>query len=119
MSIAEIIALTGLGLNVMVAAIGLTWGLAKIRDTIRDEIDSHRIKFDDELDSVGRSFGESLAAIREKIREVELFCRDTFLRRDSFYEVTKGVTADLKALSDRIETRLERMEAKIDSRNGH
>ena len=26
--------------------------------------------------------GESLAAIREKIREVELFSRDTFLRRD-------------------------------------
>jgi hypothetical protein len=116
MSPAETIALAGLTLNVLVAVVGLTWGVARIRDAVRCEIEAHREKVDGELDALTRSFGKNLIELRDKIREVELYVRDTYLRRDNFYEVMKGVSADLRSNFDKIEARLERMEAKIDSR---
>jgi hypothetical protein len=61
--------------------------------------------------------GETIAAIREKIREVELFNRDTFLRRDELYKVTAQNSEALKSVGEKIEARLERMEAKIDAKN--
>lgn len=98
-----LVGISALILNVIVALVGLTWGLAKIRDTVKDEIIKYRIELNDDIDSTGRSFGESIAAVREKIREVELFIRDTYVRRDNWSE---GF--------ERIEASLRRMEQKID-----
>ena len=116
MSPTETIALAGLVLNVLVALVGLTWGVAKIRDAVRSEIAAHREKVDGELDALTRSLGKNLIELRDKIREVELYVRDTYLRRDNFYEVMKGVSSDLRSNFEKIEARLERMEAKIDTR---
>jgi len=115
MAVAEYIALAGLTMNILVAVVGLTWGVAKIRDTVRDEIEQHREKFDGDLHQLRLNTGEIGAALRQKITEVELFNRDTFMRRDSFYEVMKGYGADMRSHLDKIEQRLERMESKIDS----
>ena len=115
MSPEAIIALVALGLNVVVALVGMTWGLGKIKDAIRNEIEQHREKFDQELDMIGRNFGETASALREKIREIELYCRDTFVRRESFSEVITKLSSDINLLATRIETRLVRMEEKIDN----
>jgi len=117
MAVAEMIALAGLTLNILVAVVGLTWGIAKIRSTVRDEIAAHRQKFDSELHQLRLNTGEIAAALRQKITEVELFNRDTFMRRDSFYEAMKGYGADVREQFGKVEQRLERMEAKIDSKN--
>ncbi len=116
MDAAQWIAVAGLTLNVLVAVVGLTWGIAKIRDTVRSEIATHREKFDADLNSLRLSTGEIAAALRQKITEVELFKRDTFMLRDSIYEVMKGYGADMRGQFDKIEQRLERMESKIDSK---
>lgn len=116
MTPSETIALAGLTLNILVALVGLTWGVAKIRDAVRAEIESHRERIDGELDALTRSVGKNLIELRDKIREVELYVRDTYLRRDSFNELMKGFSADLRSNFDKVEARLERMEAKIDSR---
>lgn len=61
---------------------------AKIREEIRDEADQARSQV-----------GETVAAIRTKVNEVELFARDEFLRKGSF-----------NAVIDRLEKRLIRIE---------
>lgn len=116
MALSEYIALAGLTLNILVAVVGLTWFVSKIRETVRDEIATHREKFDGELHSLRLNTGEIAAALRQKITEVELFNRDTFMRRDSFYEAMKGYGADIRDQFGKVEQRLERMESKIDSK---
>jgi hypothetical protein len=72
-----------------------------------------------------RAFGETVTAIRQKIAdvdgglgkritEIELYVRDTFLQKDSFRAVIAEIMNDMKSLGDRIETRLLRMEDKLD-----
>lgn len=99
------------------AVVALTWGLGKVRDAVRDEIDKNRDRFDADIDNLGHSFGETAAALREKIREVELFGRDTYMRRDSFYKTMDMLSADMKAQFSRLDQRLERMENKLDSKH--
>ncbi len=115
MSAMEMIALGGLALNVLVAVVGLTWGIAKIRDAVRAEIEAYRNRFDGELGELDRSFGKNLLDQRDKIREIELYVRDTYLRRDSFQEVIRAMQGDLRSSFDKIDQRLERMEKKIDT----
>jgi hypothetical protein len=117
MTLAESVAISGLVLNILVAVIGLTWGVAKIRDAVRTEIEEHREKFDGHIDILRQNTGEMGAALRQKINDVELYARDTFMRRDSFQLVQAELKEQVKALGDKIENRLERMEQKIDDKH--
>lgn len=108
------IALGSVFLNILVAAVGLTWGIGRIRDTVRDEIDEHRQQNADKVDSLRSHVGEMGTALRTKITEVELYSRDTFMRRDSFYKTVEMLSADIKAQFMQMTTRLDRMENKLD-----
>jgi hypothetical protein len=114
MSISELTAVAALLLNVTVAVVGLTWGLGKIRDTVRDEIDEHRKDFDGAILSLRREVGETALALRQKVTEVELWGRDNFVKKDSFGIVTDRISQEVKDFAERIDRRLERMEGKID-----
>lgn len=92
------------------------WKLSRVEIALHDAIAEGRKETDDRIDRQGRDVGETIAAIREKVREVELFIRDTYMRRDSFYQVQTSMEASMKALGEQIDKRLERMEAKIDSK---
>ena len=63
-NVSEVTAIAALVLNVVVAIVGLTWGLGKIRDTVRDEIEEHRIAFDADIDGLRREFGETAIVFR-------------------------------------------------------
>jgi hypothetical protein len=115
MNIAEGTALAALALNVVVALVGLTWGLSKIRDTIRDEIETHRIAFDADIDGLRREFGETAQAIRQKINDVEIWGRDNYVKKDSFTTVTDRISREILSIAERLDKRLERMEIKIDA----
>ena len=110
----EIIAICSLAFNMVAAVIALTWGLGRVRNTVRDEIETNRDRFDADIENLGRNFGETASALREKMREVELFGRDTYMRRDSFYKTMDMLSADMKAQFSRLDQRLERMENKLD-----
>src|SRR4051812_47148143 len=95
MTLVEFTSVAALGLNVIVALVGVTWGLGKIRDTVgekleehretvRIEIEAHRREVDDNLRAARREFGETGAALRQKISEVELWSRDHFVKKDTF-----------------------------------
>jgi hypothetical protein len=116
MGVAEWVAIAGLALNVLVAVVGVTWGITRIRDAVRGEIDAHRDKFNDDIDNLRDNFGETAAALRQKIAEVELYAANQYVRREGFYEVQKQLAGDIKAMGEQIAARLERMELKIDSK---
>ena len=117
MTLSEIFSLSGLCLNILVAVVGLTWGIAKIRDAVKRDVEEHREKIDGELDKLSRNTGEIAIAIRQKITEIELYMRDTFVRRDSFYDAMKQYSSDMRGQFTNLEKRLERMETKLDTKN--
>jgi hypothetical protein len=122
-------------LNILLAAAAAWIGLMmqKAIAAARKEIDTQiegvgqkvealNAKIDSKVDRQSREFGETVAAMREKMRELELYCRDTFVRRDGFYQVKAELSSDIKAmvgmigsLGSKIDARLERMEQKIDN----
>jgi hypothetical protein len=95
-------------------AAGGVWKLSRVEAALRIDIKQSRDEIEEKQERVSRDFGEAVAAIRQKLHEVELWTANTFLRRDSFYKVQEELKTEMKALGDKIETRLERMEEKID-----
>lgn len=83
---------------------------------IDDRIEQTRLEFIERTNVQAREFGETVSAVRLKVQEVELFSRDTFLRRVSFYKAQENMEASLSKFAEKIETRLERMEEKIDTK---
>lgn len=118
-----------------VAVIGgtarIVWKLSRIEKEVRDEGDQKiknvRESFDAEIDNLQRDivrleraggergetlrheFGETAAALRTKIHEVETWNRDTFVRKDSFEMVIGRLEKSLEKLGDKIEDRIERL----------
>lgn len=76
-----------------------------------------RMEVEDKIEVSLVRFGETAQAIRQKITEVELFMRDNYIKRDSFYHGLTELATNIKALNDSLDGRLIRMENKIDA--GH
>ncbi len=122
-----LIAIAGFLVQCLVLVATGTWKLSRVEASIRkainlsrkeidDKIDQMRREIDGELDRARREAGETGAALREKVAQVELFCRDTYVRRDSFYKVADEFRADVKSMRENIEAHLVRLEEKIDAR---
>ncbi len=90
------------------------WRIARLEASIRDEISNHRLESERRVDQAIRSVGETFTALRQKITEVELYVRDTFVQKESFRVVINQIMTDMKGIGDRIEARLLRMENKLD-----
>lgn len=116
MNLTEIGVLSSLALNVSVAVVGATWGIAKIKDAVRDALDAHKREIDVELDALGRSFGETAQALRQKINDVELDMAKSYMRRESFYQVKGEMSSEIKEFRKELKDRLDRLETKIDSK---
>lgn len=116
MTLVEMVAIGSLCLNVGIAVVGATWGISKIKDAVRDAIEKHREKYDNDLDNIGRSFDEGLAAIRQKMHDLETWIRDEFVRKQSFDNSATRMERTIAAEFDKLEKRLDRMEAKIDNK---
>lgn len=125
MSLTEFVAIGSLALNVGVAVVGATWGIGKLRATISEAAIKQSATLEERIERMTRYFGESLAAIRQKvadvetntnnkISEVELWNRDNFMRRDSFMAFSARTEEAAQRNADKIDTRLERIEGKIE-----
>lgn len=119
MSLADMIALISLAFNIIVASVGLTWGIGRIREAVRDEIEEHKEKVNFSINELRSYTGEVATALRTKITEVELFTRDHFVRVDTFARFADSVSELLKQSLDKLDKRLDRMENKLDSHNGN
>lgn len=110
------IATTVAGVLVRQALLNMRIELGATQAALTSLIGASRKEIDDRVEQQGRIFGEVAAAVRQKVHELELFCRDTYVRRDSFYKVSDDMAQSVQVSFDKIEKRLERMETKIDSK---
>ena len=107
------VSVASLLLNIGIAAIAATWGISKIRITVSQEIAKQRTDFDARLLQHAREFGETASAIRAKVHEVELWARDTFVRRESFLRVVDEVRTGFSDLGARLEKRMGQIEERL------
>jgi hypothetical protein len=119
-TVVALVAVLTLVLNVCLTLYNGGWNLssklADMEKRLSIAIAAVKTDLEERLDKAAREHGEALAALRQKIHEVEMWTRDTFVRRDSFLAVVNEVKAGFSELGKRIEARLERMEEKIDSK---
>lgn len=109
-----IVAVATLVLNVIVLLIGGAVQIARQEGKLKDAITKTERDLEDRIDSRTREFGETANAIRQKITEVEMFMRDNFIKRDSYYNGYRDLTAIVKTMNESMDARLIRMENKID-----
>lgn len=133
--IAPIAAVLALVLSLITVGIGavlkfslsrMETALAQIELSLRGAINATAKEIDERVDKQGRDFGETVAALREYINleiralrkdmtDDQKFVRDTFVRRESFFKLTDALQNELRALSEKIDGKFERLEGKIES----
>lgn len=108
------IALAAFALNMIGTVVGVTWKLSRVEVSLRETIMNERKEIDRDLERQAREFGETAQALRQKVTEVELYVRDTFVRRDGFLKITDDFTHSMRLLGEQLNARLDRMEEKFD-----
>src|SRR5688572_30506560 len=86
--------------------VAVTWRLSGVVAELKDAIAKSRDEVEARQDIIVRHFGETVAAVRQKVHDVEIWARDEFVRREGFYKVRDDLVGDLKSMSDKIEARL-------------
>lgn len=97
-------------------ALGGLWKLTRVETALREDIHKSRDEIEEKQERYTHDIGETVAAIRQRIADVELYGANNYVRRDGFAMVQNQLTADINKLGDRIETRLSKLETKIDTK---
>ncbi len=114
------VATTILGFMLKYSLSQMETNLAKTELKLSKAITDSRNEIDGRFEKQSSEIGETIAAIRQKITDVEIWARDHFVRRDSFYKITDDLSGKIDGIGDKIDSRLERMEGKIDAKpKGH
>lgn len=100
---------------IVLAASGV-WKLTRVENALSEKITRSRDEIEARQDTATREVGETIAALRQKVAEVELYAANNYVRRDGFYKVRDQMTSDIKELRRELVERLDRMEVKIDSK---
>lgn len=97
-----------------------SWRLGTLASELQARLSEHRKGIDDDLSAlrteIGKDFvaqqralGETIAALREKINNVELEAYKVFVRRESFHELIKQTQDATNARFDKIEAKIDRL----------
>lgn len=116
----------GLLLSCVVAVATATWVLARSDrkvyakvDTdikkIREELTSLEVRFDSRVGESLHDFGEAMAAIRQKVTDVELWSRDHLVSKHTFTSVIADLKSSWERFQDKLDGRLDRLDEKLDS----
>lgn len=101
--------------NLLMLAIGGTWKLSRVETSIKDEIHNQRSELDNDIEDVRRYAGEAVAALRQKVTEVEFYVRDNYVKKESFNEATARLATELRSFGDKLEERLNHFGTKLDN----
>jgi len=110
----------GTAVAAIVYAVKMTWKVRDLEKGIRDEFnaeiyncqrDNAKLvrESSERAETLRHEFGETAAALRTKIHDVETWNRDTFVRKDSFEMVIGRLEKSLEKLGDKIEDRIEKL----------
>jgi len=120
-NVALLISATSLVIIIAQHLFGGGWRLSAKLSTMQAELQKSVKELKDDIDERSerhnKDYGATAAAIRQRVHELELHVANNFMRRDSFYQVNGENAQKIEAAFKRIDTRLERMEEKIDKRN--
>lgn len=130
-NIGLIVAIAAFLLNFIGTLIGCVWQLSRVESRLELSFQSAITKAKEEteahVDAQTLRFGETVAALKEKMNleitalrkemtDEQKYTRDTFVRRDSFYEVQKSLESSIRSLGAELKLDLRRMEDKIDNK---
>lgn len=123
--------LAALLFTIVVTLVGAAWAVARhlsgALDRVLTRLNDHERfdveRFTETNEAISRlgnivrdEFGETIRALKEYVHQLELLAAraeaknlDTFIRRESFFEVIKGVNANIEKLSARLEHVLDRI----------
>lgn len=99
-------AITGIG-----TLITTTWLAARKLSGLETDADK---KIADVKDEVLRSIGETVAALRQKAVDMELWGRDNFVRRQEFQTAIDGFARSIESLRVEINAGYQRLTDKMD-----
>lgn len=109
MEASQWIALAAFALNALVTVAAMTWQLSRVELRLSEKITDERQEIDEHLERQAREFGEVAAALRQKVHEIEVWARDTFVRREGFYQVRDDLKNDIKDMGAQINTRIDQL----------
>jgi hypothetical protein len=115
-NIGPLVAVAAFALNFIGTLVAGIWKLSRLEVSLNAAIDASGKEIDERIERQSREFGEVASALRAKITDVELYVRDTYVRRDSFTQFAEQLTKQVDGFNMRVEQRLERMEQKIDAK---
>ncbi len=110
----------GTALAVVGYAVKLTWKVRGIEREIRDDMDAQidNVQRDvakleragiERAEVVRHEMGETAAAIRQKVHDVETWNRDNFIRKENFELVVNRLEKSMEKLGDRFEEKLDKL----------
>jgi len=119
-TIAVIVAAAALVLNLGQSIFGGGWhlktNLADVETRLKKAIDDSKREIDDQQDTAVHDFGETVAALKEHVRQVEFHLRDNYIRKDDFVVQMKSHDDLLRLNFANITSRLERIENHLDQK---
>jgi hypothetical protein len=77
-----------------------------------------RKEVDIRLEEIQKRFGENILAIRQKMNDMEIWGRDNFVAKQTFQLVIGEIKTLFTRIEDKLDRRMDRLEGKIDERNG-
>jgi len=113
------VALATFALAVIAYAVKLTWQVRSIDKEARDYMDAQidNVQVDikavergsvDRADTLRHETGEMGSALRTKIHEIEVYTRDTFVRKDSFELVVGRIEKSIEKMTDKLEDKIDK-----------
>lgn len=107
----------GTAVALIAHAVRATWHLRGLETDIRKDVDANieNVQRDiarldrealERAETLRHEFGETGAALRNKIHEVETWNRDTFVRRESFDAAITRIEKSMERGFDKVDTRI-------------
>lgn len=115
-------------LAILAYAVKLTWQVSRIEKEQRDYMDAQveNLQCDigevkaggaDRAEAIRHETGEMGSALRQKIHEIEVWSRDSFVRKDSFEQVISRIEKSLEKMTDKLEDKLDKAIARFERRS--
>lgn len=108
------VALSAFVLNMIGTIVGVTWKLSRVEVSLRETIVHERKEIDRDIEQQSREFGETVAAVRSKVHEVEVWTRDNFVRRDEWHQAMNQMQERWASGEKAGDERWLRLETKVD-----